>query len=846
MAKKPLFVFGIMVFAGAFSAGFRPWRLTYAVLIGAPVYCALYAIWQIRKNRRYAARVIFITAVASALPIIAYNFCAGVWGERLLKYGELDGATIGAVIKITSPAERSGNNLRFEALPLYVDGHKAPGGGVRIPDKILLSLRDDDTDDLRTRLAYGTVVRVNGRLAKPARQQNEYLFDYQKYLFSRGIVATIYAVPESIYIVSEPDTFFGAPVHPIGVGIALRNRIEGTFRRCLPPGEAVLLCAILLGKTDELDDDTRGIFAAAGLLHMMAVSGLHIVILTNLATVLAKKAGAGINAARLISLCIICVFVFIAGFSASIVRAAIAYILAVLSGLAGKSYDPYGASGLAVLLLLLYNPMQVFGAGFILSFSSVVSINALSKGIREQVGKIRIPRLFNSGGRIPPMLSDSVCISLAVCAGCYPVQATLFHHYPALSVLSNLLCAPLIFGTMAAGLLTAVTGLIAPTLAPLPAYAAVNFLWAIERVAKTASGIPNAYVRTGGFGPLSFLAYYTALAVICGLVRMYGITEEGKRERFFYAVSALAAAALFVILTRGLLFNGVGPDEMEVVFLDTGNSNAAYINIAGRYHAVVDAGGTVSFSGSDRAGPPGGRAPETRLYGYLTGRGVKAIDLAIATHGDADHIQGFWSVLEGVPVRRLMIAYNADEQLEELAAYARAKGVEIVRSGTGDAVRLGNRSVVETLWPAEVGSDPELYVNKLSPNDISLVVRFVFGEMKVLFCGDIGIAVENDVILHAGADGLDAGIMSVPHHGSKYSSGAAFLETIAPGAAIAGVGANNYGHPSPDAVARYDDAGAVFYRTDRNGMISVLCRSDGTYRIKCFNDADNLPAWQRK
>jgi len=398
---------------------------------------------------------------------------------------------------------------------------------------------------------------------------------------------------------------------------------------------------------------------------------------------------------------------------------------------------------------------------------------------------------------------------------------------------------------MATGVLTAVAGLISQALATIPALAAVNFLWAINRVATLTSGIPNAFVRTGGFNLSKFLAYYTALAVICGLLKLHENAGEDNKDGLLFAVTAFTSVALFVLLTGGSFFNGIKPDEMEVVFLDTGNSNAAYINIAGRYHAVVDAGGTVSFNGAERQGQSGNRAAETRLYDYLTGRGVKAVDLAVATHGDADHIQGFWSVLEGMPVHRLMIPYNADAQLEALADFAVGEGVEIIRSGTGDAVRLGELSAVETLWPVKAGGDPGLYINTLSPNDISLVIRFVFGEMKVLFCGDIGFAVEDDVILHAGADGLDSGIMSVPHHGSKYSSSAGFLQKVAPGAAIAGVGSNNYGHPSPEAIMRYGEAGALFYRTDHHGMVTVYCRADGSYRVKCFNDYDNLPAWQR-
>jgi competence protein ComEC len=277
---------------------------------------------------------------------------------------------------------------------------------------------------------------------------------------------------------------------------------------------------------------------------------------------------------------------------------------------------------------------------------------------------------------------------------------------------------------------------------------------------------------------------------------------------------------------------------MEIVFLDVGNSNAAYINIDGRYNVIVDAGGPVNFSGNSEV-------RETRLCDYLSGRGVRAVDLAIATHGDYDHIQGFWAVLEGMPVRRFMSSYMPGGQLEKMIAFARESGVEIIRGGAGDCVRFGADTVIEVLSPNAGGYETGPAAFLPPNNDSSLVIRVIYGDMKALFCGDIGMESEIGLVNSVSAAGLSSQLMSVPHHGSKNSSGAEFLQAVSPEAAVAGVGKNNYGHPAAETISRYADAGAVFLRTDLDGMVVVMCGREGINKIKRFNGADNQLAWRR-
>ena len=901
MEKRPLFIFAAAMFAGAFSAGLRPWYLTYAVLVLAPALCAFYCIFHLVKyrggsgGRRYAAEIILLAAVAASLPAAAYRDCVAVWKGRMARFAEYDGAIVESDVVIKSSGTlSSGGRLRYLAAPLSIGRGPALGGGasaedagaevadagagagaaegdgprlagdaaalsqpglllprgMRAQDKLYVyftpAVEDELQPGLTSGLVYGTVLSIRGRLSKPAPQQNEYLFDYQRHMYSSGVAASIY-VDDEYEIIKSPTTVLGLPAHPIGAGIAARGLVDVVFARALPPDEAALMSAMLLGINERLDERTRDDFITAGLLHLTAVSGLHIMILARIINAAAKRAGLGVRAAGAISMACIVVFAFVAGFSASVVRAALSYALSYASVLAGRPFDRPSALGLAAIALMLYNPMQVFGAGFLLSFSSALSIFAFSKYFQLAPVYKKIPRA----------IAESISISLAVCVGCYPVQAALFHRFSTVTVISNLLCAPLVAGALATGIVTGCAGLIYMPLSTFPAYINANFLWSIGRVAQAAARVPNAGARAGALGPVAFAFYYAILALLAIMLKrcwlngagdMGGHAPEaagrrsGKRHMAAAAAADTAAACAVcaaLALALALLFAksaGAAADTMEVVFLDVGNSNAAYVNIGGRYHILIDAGGIAGRMGREAG-------DETRMYEYLTGRGVGAVDLAIATHGDFDHIQGFWSVLEHMPVHRLLISKHGDAYIEELAALASSKGAQIIDCAAGDQIALGDHAVVEILSPVSGKGDT---VNRMaSSNDTSLVARIVFGDMKALFCADIGSVVEAGIVYKAPPGGLAAQLMSVPHHGSKYSSSEMFLAEVMPIAAVAGVGRNNYGHPAPETVRRYLDAGALFMRTDRDGMVTVTCDADGGMEIKSFNDEENKYAWER-
>lgn len=243
--------------------------------------------------------------------------------------------------------------------------------------------------------------------------------------------------------------------------------------------------------------------------------------------------------------------------------------------------------------------------------------------------------------------------------------------------------------------------------------------------------------------------------------------------------------------------------QLEVHFVDVGQGDAIVLRTDDAV-VLVDAG-----QWDDTAN-------------YLEAIGVAAIDLAIATHGHADHIGGFADVLQRFPVRRIW--YNG--QTHTTRTFERFVDAVLESGAAYHEPRRGERAafsdlVLTVLHPATTARDYEGHLH-----DMNIVVRADYGAFSVLLTGDAESELEASLIA-AGAQ-LRATALKVGHHGSRTSSSVTFLRTVAPQVAVYQAGIDNpYGHPHPETLRRIRrETGAVIYGTDVHGTIVIV--TDGT------------------
>jgi competence protein ComEC len=225
---------------------------------------------------------------------------------------------------------------------------------------------------------------------------------------------------------------------------------------------------------------------------------------------------------------------------------------------------------------------------------------------------------------------------------------------------------------------------------------------------------------------------------------------------------------------------------------------------------LVDGGGRPSFAGSTDSAR---RIGESVVSEYLWWRGLNAVDYVLATHADADHLDGLNDVLENFHVRGALIARSPIDKPEfvKFSETLRATGTPVETIQAGDTIRFGEVEV-SVLWPLPESSG--------SSNNDSIVLRIKLRGRSILLTGDIEKATEG--ALTAMQAGLRADVVKVPHHGSKTSSTGAFIHATKPAFAIISVGRSSmYGHPHKEVVDRWQASGAKVLTTGHSGTITV-------------------------
>lgn len=241
--------------------------------------------------------------------------------------------------------------------------------------------------------------------------------------------------------------------------------------------------------------------------------------------------------------------------------------------------------------------------------------------------------------------------------------------------------------------------------------------------------------------------------------------------------------------------------DIEIHYLDVGQADAALI-LCDNEAMLID-GGNVDDS--------------SMIYTYLKNHGISHLKYVIASHGHEDHVGGISGALNFATVETAYCSVTEydSKPFANFKKYLALQNVEITVPMAGDSFMLGSASV-EIIGP--------ISYEQSNHNNLSIVLRIVYGNTSFLFTGDAERAEEQD-ILNAGYP-LKSTVLKVGHHGSENSTTYPFLREIMPEYAIISVGKDNaYGHPTEAALSRLYDADVIVYRTDIYG--TIICKSDG-------------------
>jgi competence protein ComEC len=443
--------------------------------------------------------------------------------------------------------------------------------------------------------------------------------------------------------------------------------------------------------------------------------------------------------------------------------------------------------------------------------------------------------------RVQPLLRYGVgatVVSLSVQAGLLPLLVLYFHRVSFASLVLNIgvgvLMAVLSLVALAALLVSQLSAMLAAPLNHLAEMTNWLMVHSVDpfRAARLASMRLPEYT---GWPAAIYVLYYVPLAVlILALARWrplrpqeaYLTSEsESVMVRLALRLAGLALVVSLVIIV-GHPWSAPKPDgRLRVDFLDVGQGDAALVTMPDGATLLIDGGGRPNFRRSgyvdeDALDEPFER--DARSIGervvseYLWWRGLDHVDYILATHADADHIDGLNDVARNFSVRAALVARapRSDPEYARFAQTAREQGVPIYQLGRGDALRFGNVEGV-VLWPARTAD-----VNAPSRNNDSLVLRLTFNDQTFLFTGDIEKSAE--AALTATPEDLRCNVVKVAHHGSKTSSTQGFVQATHASTAIISVGLTSiFGHPHKEILERWRANGAQLLTTGQSGTITI-------------------------
>jgi len=678
------------------------------------------------------------------------------------------------------------------------DGVAAVSGGLRV------TLASAPTEGL----APGDRVRFRASVAAPQGFRVPGARDRAAALARRGV--------EAVAWLDDPRGLVRLTTvgrRPLAALLARRVAVLRTlFDAAADEGDAdgrALLGALALGEGGALPRNLRAAFDATGASHLLAVSGLHLGIVTALVFLLLRSLLARstwlllrMDVPRVCALLTIPAawgYALLTGGATSTLRAAVMATALLAMRALGRRGDAMSGLGLAALILLVARPTSLFDPGFQLSFVATA-------GVILGAPALLAPFSLQGRGRLFVGAMTLLAASLAASLSTSPIVAWHFQRAAPLGPIANLVLAPpvaLVLLPLAVVLtLVASWSAVAAPLASL----AIELCGVLAAAARVLAGAPL------GSGPVpppnlvEIVMWYLALALAWAAAR-----------RVRWAGRLLAACLL--AMTAHVAWHVTAParsDDLRVDILDVGQGDAALLRLPGGAALLVDAGGA-------RSGVPD--PGELAVSPALLSERVRALDLLVVTHPHRDHCGGIRAVLSTFPVAEVWTSGRSGGDPACFAALedAASAGVTVRAVAAGHGADVGRGCRLEVLHPAVPGDDD------LGVNDRSLVTHLDCGPgMTVLLTGDVEAPGERRLLSRTRPSALHAELLKAPHHGARTSSTVALVEAVSPSVTAISVGRKNrFGQPAEEVVRRYLRAGSRVRRTDHEGTLSFVLSRRG-------------------
>ena len=570
---------------------------------------------------------------------------------------------------------------------------------------------------------------------------------------------------------------------------------------------------LILGDTTDIEDETKEEFRTSSMAHILAVSGMHISYLVIGSIVVSKKI-LGKRNANIITAIIIIIYMFITGFSPSVVRAGIMAIILLFSKVFYRKNDIPTSISSSLLIILIINPFSIMNIGLQLSYAGTIGIILFRKPILRLLEKIKI-KDRRIKYRIPKRISDIVqklreliSVILSAQIAILPISLYHFNLFSSYFIITNLLVSLVVGPVFIISIIYAVLTLIKlPILAKVVDFG-ITIIIQISKIPKLLIG-SKIYFPTPKI--FQIILYYLSIIILFSIIAIKNSQKPNMSQKRVLNLVALIKyryrqinrrtkrEALIIILIICVIVSLI-PKELEINFVDVGQGDSTFI--------ITPSNKTVLIDGGEE---------KSKIIDYILDKGYTSIDIVLISHFDEDHVGGILNVLKELKVKEILIAkqYEDSELYQQFLEIIKQKNVKINVVKKGDIIEIEKDIYFKILWP-----DDNNVITEKAINNNAIVAKFIYKKFSCLFTGDIESIAEEK--LKENKKELKSTILKVAHHGSKSSSTEEFLQEVQPQIALIGVGKNNkYGHPNQEVITRLKECTKQIFRTDLNGEITI-------------------------
>ncbi|WP_081816818.1 DNA internalization-related competence protein ComEC/Rec2 [Butyrivibrio sp. AE2005] len=590
----------------------------------------------------------------------------------------------------------------------------------------------------------------------------------------------------------------------------------------LSDDDSAVLKAMILGDKAFMDDDIKDMYKNSGIMHILAVSGLHISIIGMGLYKALRKCKIKPVFYTVIPIAVMYLYGEMCGVGSSSFRAICMFTIRLLAPFLGRTYDILSGLAIAEILLVLDCPLYLYNSGFLFSFCAVIGVTVVRPALEKLFEKRESGKLKFSGDddNVFHKMNQAICSGLilgfSIMISTLPIYMSYYFTYPLFSLISNMIIIPLVSVLMVMGIFCLFTAGVPGTVPGIIAHLILLFY---KGVCGVQINFPGNTLYIGHAGEIKITCYcmIAGLALFFTKGRIRNIHISSNMEKNIRrALIAIAVAVLIYSPKPELMISTLYVGQGDGIVIEDGSERI-----------LIDGGST-----SEK------KVGRYSIIPYLKYRAIGSLDAAIVTHEDNDHISGLFEIMDdmekgGIRIKRLILPDVSEksrgDNYRELEKRAAGLGIPVSYISTGEEITVGKSKFLCI--------NPDKGMTTDGANAYSTVLLMSRGEFKALFTGDVeeeGQENIKETIRNNPQIFKNVTLLKVAHHGSKYTTDAEFLELINPKIAVISCGENNtYGHPHKETLERLENIGAEVYRTDESGAVIINVR-DGVLETKKF------------